>query len=1137
MKHVRGVCAFIRFAAALLFACSLLLTPARAQVASGAIVGTVTDASGAVVPEAVVTVTDTATQQRRTAITNAQGFYAAEPLLAASYEVSVRKVGFQVFTAQNVKVDAGARVQVNASLQVGTEATEVTVQGETLAVETASSESGGVIASRQIENFALNGRNFQMLAMLVPGVNNTNGAQELGGGGLTQNNPISVNGVGTEFTNFLQDGTFNMNTGCQCGLDVTSPLETISEFRIVKDNFSAKYPLSGSANIMVETKSGTNDFHGTAYEYLRNDAMDARNFFDGSQKTPLRQNIFGFEVAGPIKKNKTFFMGSEDFRRRSTGDTLRGAFPPQAMRNGDFTNSPTLGTGGLQLDSAAVALENQLHPGVQCVTDPAHLNPACFDPAAVAIINKYWPLPNNPGAGFLNYLNNGVETVPQRDDTYRIDEYLSERFTLMGRVAYETATDTPPAETWNGLVAPTLGQSIKTTGLNALVRFTANINPKTINQISIAEAYDKPRLTVVNAALPSDISLQRPFQDQNPLVPNISISGGWQGLGAYSLPVTASDGEGTLTDDFTHISGSHVLQAGVLLIFGIKRQNFYSNTHGQYNFSGVHTNDPMADFMLGLDASFYQASAQREGYYHYTQFESYFQDDWKVSRRLTLNLGLREVWYSPDTVSNLGWTDFNPPAYNPANAPVVQPNGNFVTNAAAVPLNSAGQPVPNYLTNGIAFAGQNGVPSGIFKSRLWNLGPRVGFAWDVTGDGKMAIRGGFGIGYSRIPFGNYASLNNPPFITSLNLINGTLSNAALGSQAAPVSGSNLNFLGGPNYQWKPTQLDTWSMTVERQMLPRGVLSLAYVGSSAHYLNGSFDYNFPLPVAGPSVNDPGCLQPGQTIPSGGFQFDPCLNGSIVSPDYTRPYKGWSAISTSGANGYGYMGNSNYNSFQAGWKYGTEHLTWTVAYTFSKALSDVASRGFMASGQTGSGAQNPRDFNLEYGPVGFDRTHIFTSGYIYDLPFLRNAKGFVGAAFGKWTFSGLTVIQSGFAYSPGLSISTPGLASRPNVVAPLTYPHSVAEWFNTGAFAAPAYGFFGNAGVGTIRGPIENVWNWALYKSFPIKERLKMQFRGEFFNVFNHPSFGNVDNNLGDGSFGQITSALNPRILEFGLRLSF
>src|SRR5258708_6246860 len=830
----------------------------HAQVAAGgAVVGTVTDPTGAVVPEADITVTSVGKQVKRTTTSNSQGFYDMESLLAASYNVTIKKTGFQTFVAENVKIDAGARVQLNASLAVGTEATQISVQGEALGVERASSESGGVIGSKQIENFQRNGRNFQTLAMLVPGVNNTNGAQEMGGGGLTQGNTISVNGVGTEFRNYLQDGVFNMNTGCQCGVNITSPIDTISEFRIVKDNFSAKYPLSGSANIMVETKSGTNAFHGAAYEYLRNDVFDARNFFDGSTKAPLRQNIFGFTVGGPIKKNKTFFLVGEDWRRRSVGQTLRGAFPDQAIRGGDFTNSGTLGTGALKLDASSVNLENQPHPGVQCVSNSTHLNPACFDPSAAALRNKYWPLTNKPGGGFLNYINNGAEKFPQRDDTYRIDQYFSERFTLMGRVSYETATDTPAAETWNGLVAPTLGQRIKTTGFNALVRFTANISPKTINQTTYAATYDKPRLRVTGATLPSDVSLQLPFKDQNPLVPNVSISSSWQGLGAFSLPVTASDGEGTFSNDFSHVSGSHVIQAGVLYIFGIKRQNFFSNTHGAYSFSGVHSNDPMADYLLGLDASFYQASAQREGYYHYKQLEAYIQDDWKVTKRLTLNLGVREVWYSPDTISNLPWTDFNPTMSQPAIA---------------------------------------------------------------------------------------------------------------GGQAAPITGSSLNFIGPSNALYKPTQLDTWSLTVEREMIPRGVLSVAYVGSAAHYLAGSFDYNFPLPVAGPSVNDPGCLQAGQTIPSGGFQFDPCLNASIVSADYTRPFKGWSGISTGGADAaathYAY---SNYNSLQAGWKYSANHLTFTASYTFSKALADVAGRGFQSSGNTGAGAQNARNYHAEYGPV--------------------------------------------------------------------------------------------------------------------------------------------------------------------------
>jgi hypothetical protein len=305
-----------------------------------------------------------------------------------------------------------------------------------------------------------------------------------------------------------------------------------------------------------------------------------------------------------------------------------------------------------------------------------------------------------------------------------------------------------------------------------------------------------------------------------------------------------------------------------------------------------------------------------------------------------------------------------------------------------------------------------------------------------------------------------------------------------------------------------------------------------VGSQARHINAAIDYNEPLPVAAPSVANPGCLQPGQTIPAGGFDFDPCLNAGITSPDFTRPFPGWEGIVTdAGTGATNHFGNSNYNSLQVGWKYHPgQHVTWTLSYTFGKGLTEIP-------GFTGARAQNPRNYTAEYGPMAWDRTHIFTTGYVWDLPFLRNRTGLVSKAFGGWTFSGITAIESGFALSPGLSIGTPGLATRPDAVGKVGGPKTVSEWFNTKAFVAPPFGFFGNASVGSIRGPGENMWNWALYKTFPIGERARLQFRSEFFNIWNHPNFNTVDTGVGSPTFGQVTSALNPRILEFALRLDF
>jgi Carboxypeptidase regulatory-like domain/TonB dependent receptor-like, beta-barrel/TonB-dependent Receptor Plug Domain len=1121
-----------------LVALALLLPislPVHGQGTAGAISGTVTDQSGRVVPGAEVTVTNRATHIARVLTTNDSGFFSIEALYTGSYAVRVAKEGFKEKTTLDVQIAPGERRALNMSIEVGSATSQVTVSADPATINTETAESGGTVTAKEIDNLMLNGRDFQTLATMIPGVASVNAADNLSGVGITgKNTTLIVNGQGTETTTYTIDGVYDMNSGSLSALNIVPMVDGIAQFSVLKDNYSAKYGLAGSGQIVVSTKSGTDTFRGSAWEYIRNTAFNAVNYFATSQQV-LHQNIYGFTIGGPImipklyntdRSKRTFFFAAVQWNALNTPLVTPAAVFPQAMRDGDFSASPTL-RGQLALDAhsqALLAAEGKTN----CITGPSTLNPSCFDPTAVALMNAVWPLPNNPSAGFYNFLSEGSAVSRERDEQFRIDHAINASNVLTARMMHQPSTLYNPA--YSTLFAPVVfGEPYAS--WNNLVRDTTIFTPKLINTISVGSTEDRFKVTLDgDYTLPAGANIIQAFPGADPLnrIPTVSLSGGWAGTGVSVFPATFSDGEGLAFDDVTWVKGNHVLQAGALYMFGIKRQTVFTSPQGVFSFSGAHTGDPAADYLLGLDTTYSQANAQKHGNFHYRQGEAYLQDDWKTTRRLTLNLGLRYVYFSNDTVSGNQVTSFSTAANNAADAPVVNVNGTLQVNSANQPVNAVGQPAS--LVNGLLFAGQNGVPSGFFTPVKTNFAPRIGFAYDLRGNGKSSLRGGYGIGYSRTPVEQIFNAfgQNPPYVQSANVLNSLLSNALAGTAPIPTTQT----LSNVPLNFKPTQVQTYSLTLEQQVGRNTIATLAYAGSQGRHLmtyQGGYDQNFPLPVAAPSVS--GCLPAGQGA-SSAYDLDPCINSAMASPDFTRPYQGYTTM-----NSVYDEGTSNYNSLQSNLIYTAGASRFTVAYTFSKALATLGAHDATDATFTGVVIQNPRNPKAEYGPPAYDFTNDLTGTWVYAIPYFAHGNRFVSLGLGNWSFAGLALHQSGFALSPGLATSTAGEAIRPDQVGPYRRVGKLNEWFDTTSFAAPGFGFFGNAGNGTIRGPAYTSFNTSLYKTFPITERFNAQFRVEAFNVANHPNFNNVSTAFGTGNFGQVTSAGDPRELEFALKLTY
>jgi len=1070
--------------------------PCRGQlVNTGSLGGTVLDPTGAAVPGATVLLAKEDTGVKTTTQSNRDGSFAVTGLQVGTYTVTISKEGFQTSIEKGVAVHPATVSTVNGVLKVGAVSAEVTVSAAREVVQISTPEVSNQISGEQAATLPLNGRNYQSLSALMPGVVNTSPDTALNQGGRTTRNVISVNGLGNSATLYTLDGIWNMNTGNMAQTTVTPNPDTIEEVRVLQNNYEPRYSLMGGSVVLLQTKSGTNAFHGGAFEYLRNTNLAARNFFSPTVP-PLHQNIFGYTLGGPVyvpgrhktAKQKTFFFWSQQWVVQHVGMVLRAAAPTNDMRNGIFTKSITNPSTGQPFP--------QISPGVFQI--PGNM----IKSDSLALLKALVPSPNNPAGGFQNFLNLSPQINNQRNDEIKLDHNFNAKTRLTGEYLDERQTSANPnlPALGAGNAFPNQQEIDLTRNQLAQLQLTQTVSSSMTNTVSVSMNNYVLDLDVAGVILRSQVpgfNEVLPFNGKgSERLPAITFSQGWPSIGVpTSRPLFhASDLEDTLSDDWAWLWGSHYVQAGTQIVFGTKRQDAFAGAaNGAWSFTGQFTGDAIADFLIGDAASFSQASTAPRPYIHYKIVSPYVQDRWKASRRFTITAGVR-LEYLPIPSAQPGFeSTFDPSQYNPAAAPTVNPNGTITPTANFNPL------------NGLLINGANGVPQNFFNRHQFFWAPSIGFAWDVFGDGKTSLRGGYGLAHTRTPTGDDCSYNcslNPPLISSLTLNIPSFPNP-LGATVRPAGAPTL-FAQDPNY--RPAQIQTFSLAVERELAPNWLASVAGAGDLGRHLPQTWNINQPLP-------------------SPPFDFNPVINtGTVFNPAF-GPYLGYGAITTSTSNG-----NLSFAALEVRLRHPVgQNLVLTSAYTWSHTLASLLTT-------TVGDVYHPYRY---YGNSTNNVPQVFNLAWTYDLPWYRNQPGWRSAALGGWRYSGILTAQTGFSLNPGLSISKRGIAFFPDRLPATSVegPKAAGQWFNKDAFRAPEPGFFGNAATGSIPGPGVVSFDMAFYKDFRIKEHQSLEFRGEFFNIFNHTNFNAVQANFGAGNFGQVTSARDPRLVELALRLKF
>jgi hypothetical protein len=1180
------------------------LSVAFAQEINGTLSGTVKDAMGAAVKGATVTVTD---QDKkvvvRTVTTGDEGEYSIPSLPVGNYSVSVEVANFKKIVQTDIKIDVNQRRSLDLTLEAGNISEVVTVEADPVAVELTTPQASTVINGNQVRELSINNRNFVQLVTLAPGVTNDLSDQVYMGtvnpDGQTNTINISVNGARSSQNTYTVDGADITDRGSNITIQAYPSVDSIEEFSVLRSLYPAESGRSGGGQVNVVTRSGGNEFHGSLFEFIRNEALNANDFLsnqnapfgltsDGrAKRKPFRYNNYGGTIGGPVyffnfgegdngigrKLANTFFFFSEEQRRDHRFPTLPTSSVPDAnMRQGIFpidiclsANAPT----------AATATCLNVLPAGTPLSSRATINPV----AQAYLTNIYNKLPLPTNALTRALVAATVNEANFRQEILKLDHRFSDRISAF----YRFENDKIPTLDANGTFAPRSDiPNVSTSRTNSpgkthTIQLTDALSPRKILEARYAYGYGAILSDSIGliARDVSSIPVSLPFENQRDMVPIITGNGfnALQGFGNYNN----FSWKQNFSSSLSWISGSHTMKYGGTYSLYRKNENALAGVNqGQFSgflntltTSAVQTSvlaptaatqetnaarranfQSFANFLLGNNVSFTQAHFDYTADFRQNALELFAQDEWRARPRLTLYYGVRYSRFGQPYDKNGRLSNFDPALYNPATAPQVTGAGNRIAGSGnfcnGMFVNSQNFQTSTGCTPAVSPFGDK-----ITSTSNRDFAPRVGLAWDPFGKGRTSIRTGYGIYHEQVLAGYAEQIigQNPPYQETLTISNTRLDNITAGVAAAPSAAAST--IRGIDPNWHTPYMQHWSLDLQHQLDKNTVVSVGYYGSKGTHLIGIVELNeIPPGLAINSRCATGNNFFGQTpapptvqcqVPGTGF-----FSGAATNLlDQLRPFKGYRSITMLEP-----RFNSNYHSLQVSAQRrfsGASQLN--VAYTWSKNLTDEQNDRTNAP-------ENSFDIRSEYGRAALDRRHVLSVNYIYEIPFLRHREGFTGKVLGGWQASGIAVYNSGLPFTATTSsfdaaglgnISALVAGNRPNVICDPNdnAPHTAQQFFNTQCFqfnpavnATNLANVPGNAPRGGIEGPSTKRVDFSLMKNIRFSENVRLQLRGEAFNIFNHTNFRTfASTNVTSSLFGQIGTVRDPRQIQLGVKLYF